>query len=170
MKQTAKKSVKKPASALKGGVLDVSNLKYKLKNVYVGRKSESALFSMTKGGAGVFNTAFVEKFYGKQIPKKLFMQVVTVDRENIVILSSVKREHFFPVSQPNKSQKVFRTVNKGLFALFGKAGVTMRYSPELVPTTDSSIKAFRMKYVLEDMVKTLGAPNNSFEIHPKQFA
>lgn len=140
--------------------LDFNGIKLKLKTTYAGRKTETPLLSISKGGSVSFNKAFKEKFFRGHY-KTVYIQVVSLKGTDYLLTSKTKQPHYYSISPIKTGGYTCRI--QGLVAAFGKKGITMRYSLEKVATTNSSIQAFKITHVAEDLI--VATEKHSFEIN-----
>lgn len=145
---------------MKLDVLNLDGVKLLAKTTYAGRRTDTPLFSITKAGNVALNTAFKQTYYPKH-NNKLFIQAVCVKNVYYILLSTKKKPSYYSLSY-NTDSTGFNGAIQSLKTLFGKKGLAMRYTTELVPTSDATIKAFKLRHVAEDLFTTKEESN--FEI------
>lgn len=131
--------------------LNLDGVKFLLKTTYAARRTQTPLFSISKAGTCMFNHAFKLNYY-KNYEKTLYVQVVSYKNTYYMLTTKVKKQGYYALS--NATNGGFVGKIQGLNALFGKKGLTMRYSLENIETADKTVKAFAMKNVAEDIFVT----------------
>lgn len=146
-------------------VLNLDGAKLKIKTTWAGRKTESPLFSISKGGMTYLNKAFHEKWFAKH-KKALYIQAVSMRGVDYILVSKEKKAHYYKLTAVHSGG--FSCTVQGFATAFGKKGLTMRYLAERVATTDASVYAFKIKYVANDLV--VSQESADFELHKNQIA
>lgn len=126
-------------------MLNLKRLELQMKTTYPVRKSGKPMFSVTASGTACFNVKFKEEFFPKS--KKLFIQLTLWKGNYYFLISKVKRDNFFKLTETSKT---LSTAQKSVVSILGKKGTVVRYSitPEL--TNDESIYGFKLTAVSED--------------------
>lgn len=138
--------------------LNLDGVKFLLKTTYAARRTQTPLFSISKAGTCLLNQAFKLNNY-KNYEKNLYVQVVNYKNTYYFLTTKIKKQGYYSLSNIYKGG--FSGKIQGLNALFGKKGITMRYSLENVETADKTVKAFAMRNVAEDIFVT--KENSNFE-------
>ena len=141
---------------MKQGKLNLRGVKLLVKTVYAGRVTSTPMLSISKGNNLFLNSSFHRQFF-PSTTKRLFVQLVCIKNVYYLLASATKKEHYFcltRVSGREGTRSGFQSKLVG-FSILAKKGVTMRYALTATPTTDTSIKAFALKHVVEDLVKSV---------------
>lgn len=143
-------------------MLNLDKVKYLAKTTYPARKSGIPLLSITGSGTAVLNTAFGNTFLKNYKGSSIHLQLVFVNKAYYLLISKKKRPSFYTLVKSSSCNSYSAKI-KSFIEILGKKGLTMRYSVEKEETNDSTIIAFKLKNVAEDMFHA--KEDKSFETH-----